>query len=186
MFYKSGFTNYDNAVYAMPAPGYLADACGFIYQEFSSIDTMKLKPNSLGASDNTVNTWFEFLQLKTAEPLAYIDHPFFGQWPCITENAYGKGHLIYLATVPSDELLAKVIARAAARKGISSAVSFPLITRSGVNGHGRNVHYLFNYSATPRTVKYPFASGTSLLDSQKLVKGAPVTVEPWGVVIGID
>lgn len=186
MYYKSGYTDFDNAAYAMKAPGYLAEACGFTYQEFSTIRKSGLKGNLLGDGDNSVSTWLEFLQPTTAKSLAYVDDPFFGQWPCITENAYGKGHLTYLATEPSDDLLDRVIARAASRKGIQGTLGFPLTVRSAVNGDGDNVRFIFNYSGQEREVEYPFPNGKSLLDSSRIKKGQKVTIEPWGVLIGID
>ena len=187
MLYKSGYTDHDNAVRTDVAPGPLAEACGFTYQEYSSIRQLPLKANEIGAEDNTVSTWMEFLQLTTAKPLATIDHQFFGQWPCITENAFGKGHLIYIGTLPSTELLQKLLARAADRKGICQAerrYQFPLILRSGINGKGKQIHYLFNYSYEPKTITWPFANSRSLLDQQSLKQGIEVTIEPWGVVIG--
>ena len=187
MLYKSGYTDYDNAVRPVLAPGPLAEACGFTYQEYSSINTLPLKPNSIGASDNTVNTWMEFLQPTTAQPLATVEHQFFGQWPCITENQYGKGHLIYIGTVPSTDILYRLIARAADRKGIATVerqYRFPIVLRSGTNAKGGKLHYLFNYSYEPKTVAYPYPASRSLLDSQKLAQGQNITIEPWGVVIG--
>ena len=187
MLYKSGYTDYDNAVRPVLAPGPLAEACGFTYQEYSSINTLPLKPNSIGASDNTVNTWMEFRQPTTAQPLATVEHQFFGQWPCITENQYGKGHLIYIGTVPSTDILYRLIARAADRKGIATVerqYRFPIVLRSGTNAKGGKLHYLFNYSYEPKTVAYPYPASRSLLDSQKLAQGQNITIEPWGVVIG--
>ncbi|MCR5129911.1 MAG: beta-galactosidase [Prevotella sp.] len=183
MLYKSGYTDYDNAVRPMLAPGPLAEACGLTYQEFSSLPgNMKLKE-----SGETVSTWVECLQLTTAKPLATIDHKFFGQWPCIAENSFGKGHLIYIGTVPSMNLLQQLIARAADRKGIAQTernYQFPTILRSGVNAKGKAVHYVFNYSYEPKTVVWPYANSRSLLDGQTLQKGAQITIEPWGVVVG--
>ena len=187
MLYKSGYTDYDNAVRPVLAPGPLADACGFTYQEYSSINKLPLQANSIGAEDNTVSTWMEFLQLTTAQPLATVDHQFFGKWPCITENSYGKGHLIYIGTVPSKEILQKLIARAADRKGIATTerqYQFPVILRSGTNTKGKKLHYVFNYSYEPKTIAYPYADSRSLLDEQTLKKGQPISIEPWGVVIG--
>ena len=129
----------------------------------------------------------EFLQLTTAQPLATIEHPFFGKWPCITENAYGNGHLIYIGTLPSTELLQKLLARAADRKQILTAErqnTFPIILRSGVNDYGKKIHYIFNYSYEPKTITYPFGNSRSLLDGQSLKANASITIEPWGVVIG--
>lgn len=187
MLYKSGYTDYDNAVRPMLAPGPLADACGFTYQEYSSIGRLPLRANEIGAEDDTVGTWMEFLQPTTAQPLATVDHQFFGKWPCITENSYGKGHLIYIGTVPSAELLQKLIARAADRKGIARderQYQFPVILRSGTNDAGKKIHYLFNFSYEPKTISYPYGNSQSLLDGQQLKRGASVTIEPWGVVIG--
>ena len=199
MLYKSGYTDYDNAVRPVLAPGPLAEACGFTYQEYSSLP-LTLHPALTGRGNSNAqpsplpleglgeaSVWMEFLQPTTAQPLLTVDHKFFGQWPCITENAYGKGHLIYIGTVPSMDLLKQLIARAADRKGIAQAerqYQFPVILRSGTNGRGKNVHYLFNYSYEPVTVNYPYTDSQSLLDGQKLKKGQPVTIEPWGVVIG--
>lgn len=148
---------------------------------------MKLKANEIGANDNTVSTWMEFLRPTTAKPLAYVDHPFFGKWPCITENAFGKGHLIYVGTVPSDDLLQKLVARAADRKNIATVtrqLHFPVIARSGMNGMNKPIHYIFNFSVTAQQVVYPFKNSISLLDSQKLNQGDLITVAPWNVVIG--
>ena len=187
MLYKSGYTDEDNAVRPVLAPGLLTDACGFTYQEYSSINSLPLQANEIGAEDNTVSTWLEFLQPTTAQPLATVDHQFFSQWPCITENQYGKGHLIYIGTVPSMDLLQRLIARAADRKGIAQAerqYRFPVILRSGTNGKGRRVHYLFNYSYEPVTIAYPYADSRSLLDGQMLRQHQAVTIEPWGVVVG--
>ena len=186
MLYKSGYCNEHSAVRSTLAPGPLKDVCGFTYQEFSTINKLNLKANELGANDNTVNTWFEFLQPTTAKPLAYIDHPFFGKWPCITENSYGKGHLIYLATVPSQDLLQKIVARAADRIGqlpFNGKYHYPIIMRSGINGSKKSIHYIFNYSAEEKSIEYPFADSRSLLDNQSLKKDSRVTIEPWGVVI---
>ena len=129
----------------------------------------------------------EFLQLTTAQPLGTVEHQFFGQWPCITENQYGKGHLIYIGTVPSTDLLYKLIARAADRKGIAIVerqYQFPVILRSSTNAKGRQIHYLFNFSYEPKTIAWPYPASQSLLDKQSLAKGQNITIEPWGVVIG--
>lgn len=189
MFYKSGYADLDSYVRPVVAPGPLTDVCGFTYNEFSSISKMQLKPNAIGATDNSVDVWTEFLRPTTAQPLAYIDHPFFGQWPCITENSYGRGHLIYIGTMPSKDLLRHLLIRAADRKGISTVerqYQFPIIFRNGTTEKGQPIHYIFNFSSTPQTVSYPYASSTSLLDKQRLTKDATVTIDPWGVIIGVE
>lgn len=190
MFFKSGYTDYDNAVRTDVAPGPLTACCGLTYQEYSTINKIKTKATpDLGVEDSYVEKWMEFLQPTTATPLAYADHEFFGKWPCITENSYGKGHVIYIGTVPSRELLNKLVARAAERKGINTVerqYQFPIILRSGINERGKNVHYIFNYSSKPQSIKWPYGKCKSLLDAQKLEKDALITIEPWDQVIGLE
>ncbi len=84
MTFKSGFANENSAVRWERAPGPLHEATGFTYQEFSNLEhplALKSDPMHVGAEENKVNTWAEFLQLTTAKPLATYDHPFFGRWP---------------------------------------------------------------------------------------------------------
>jgi beta-galactosidase len=186
MMFKSGFCNENSAVRPMKAPGPLRNACGFYYQEYSSIGDMNLKANELGVTQKAVSTWMEFLIPETAKPLAYINHPFFGKWPCITENSYGKGHLIYVATVPSNELLAKIVERSARRARVlpfDGKYCFPIIMRNGTNAKGRKIHYIFNYSSDDKEITYPFAKSFSLLDSKKLVENCIVKIPAWGVVV---
>ncbi len=186
MMHKSGYCNEHSAVRPVEAPGPLRDACGFYYQEYSTIGDMKLKDNAFGLGDrNSINTWYEFLVPETAKPLAYGDHPFFGQWPVITENSYGKGKLYYIGAYPSQELLDKIVRMAAVEKGIiaDDEVRFPVIMRSGVNGQGRTLDYVFNYSGAPVNVAYDRGRAVNLLTGAELAVGDSITIGPWDVAI---
>ena len=187
MLYKSGYCNEHSAVRAMLAPGPLRKACGFYYQEYSTIQPLNLKDNAFGLSGkNPISDWYEFLILETAKPLAYADHPFFGQWPVVTENAYGKGNMFYIGAYPSVELLEKVIRLAAEKAGVvtpKNEYRFPVIFRSGKNGTGKQIHYIFNYSAQDKEIRYPFASGKELLSGKNISSGQMLSIKPWDVVI---
>ena len=187
MLYKSGFCDENSVARSVKAPGPLRAACGFYYQEFSTVGAMELKDNAFSLKEpKAIDTWLEFLIPETAKALAYANHPFFGKWPCITENAYGKGHLIYIASVPTEELMQKMVARAAERAQLDTPAlkyTFPVIIRSGVNGKGKNIHYLFNYSANQQTVTNPFGGGKELLSGKSVAANGSVSLEPWGVAI---
>lgn len=186
MMHKSGYCNEHSAVRAELAPGPLRKACGFYYQEFSTIGDMKLKGEPFGEGRNSmVSDWYEFLIPETARPLAYAEHEFFGKWPVITANDYGKGRLTYIGAYPTQELLGKVVRDAAVDAGViaDDQPAFPQIHRSGVNDFGKRVHYIFNYSGSPMTCVNRYARSKELIGGADLASGAQFEIEPWGVVV---
>jgi hypothetical protein len=95
------------------APGPLREAAGIHYQEFSNLAApLALRGDPLQAgAQNQVSDWAEMLLPDTAAPVAFYDHPFFGKYPAITENHFGKGMVTYEGTVLSAALQQKVLAR---------------------------------------------------------------------------
>jgi len=187
MLFKSGYCNEHSAVRAMLAPGPLRKACGFYYQEYSTIPAMSLKDNPFQLQNpNAISEWYEFLIPETAQPLAYADHPFFGKWPVITENRYGNGKLTYIGAYPSQELLEKIVSNVAKEAKITDVQNeyhFPVIFRSGMNTAGKKIHYVFNYSKNPQEIRYPFPAGKELFSGEKMETGKTVTLNPWDVKI---
>lgn len=147
---------------------------------------MKLKDNAFGlGDDNSIDTWYEFLIPETARPLAYADHQFFGQWPAVTENSYGKGKLYYIGTYPSQTLMNKVVRLAALDKNLiaEDEYEFPIIMRSGVNGKNCELTYIFNYSDRPVTVTYRKQDSVNILTDRKIRTGDNLTIGPWDLAI---
>jgi beta-galactosidase len=188
MTFKSGFANENSAVRWGRAPGPLRAAAGFNYQEFSNLETpLPLKGDPFHAgTENLVSKWAEFLQVETAKPLAFYDHPFFGRWPAITRNRYGTGTLTYEGTALSDELQDMVVLDTLRASGLASSdQQLPPTVRlkQGMNSKGKRIHYYLNYSSAPASFKYGFAAATDLLTGNQLSKGAMVKVGPWDLVI---
>ncbi len=185
---KSGFCNEYSTVRDTMAPGPLREAAGFHYQEFSNLAkplALKGDPFQAGAA-NQVSDWAEMLLLDTAKPLAYYDDPFFGKYPAITENQYGKGMVTYEGTVLSDELQKKVLERALKQAEVNEpGEKLPASVRvkHGTNRAGKTIHYYFNFSANPQRVSYAYPAGTELLSNRAVNKGAEISLEPWGVAI---
>ena len=186
--FKSGFTNeYDTVRWTM-APGPLREATGFHYQEFSNLKTaLPLKGDPFGAGlDNKVSEWAEMLMLDTAEPLAYYDHPFFGKYPAITRNHFGKGTLTYEGTMLSDKLQEKVLLSELQEAGLAGAdQSLPASVRvkHGVNRRGKVIHYYLNYSSDTQTFAYPYADGSDLLTQLTTIRSQQITLKPWDLAI---
>lgn len=187
MLYKSGYCDENSTVRPTLAPGPLRQAAGLYYQEYSSIGRLPLRNDPFGVGDASyVSSWMEFLIPEGAQPLAYVEHPFFGQWPCVTENSYGKGHLIYVGASPSLEVMKKVVARAAGRVLAADAAlqyRFPVIVRSGTNDAGATLHYVFNYSAGKQSVPNRFGKVSDLLTGHTIPADGTIELEPWGVAI---
>ncbi len=188
MAFKSGFTNEFDTVRWTMAPGPLREAAGFHYQEFSILKAplaLKGDPFKLGA-ENKVSEWAEMLIPDTAQALAYYDHPFFGKYPAITRNRFGKGELTYEGTVLSDALQEKVLLDALQLAGLSGpdqALPSSVRVKHGVNRGGHAIHYYLNYSDNEQTFSYSYAAGSDLLTQSAIAHSQQITLKPWDLAI---
>lgn len=188
MTFKSGFANENSAVRAVRAPGPLREAAGFNYQEFSNLEKplgLKGDPFKVG-DENKAMYWVEFLQLESAKPLAYYDHPFFGRWPAITRNAFGAGSLTYEGTFVSEAVQRAVVLEVLKDAKVSeTAQVLPTHVRekSGVNLSGKKLHYFLNYSGTTQEFTYSQGAGTELLSGKAVAAASAVQLAPWDLMI---
>ena len=188
MTFKSGFTNENSAVRHELAPGPLREAAGFTYQEFSNLEIpIRLRNDPFHVGDaNRVGQWAEFLQTISAQPLAFYDHPFFGQWPAITRNNWGKGSLTYEGTALSPELQQRVVLDTLRASGISvgaEATDSPVRIKRGTNGNGKLLTYLLNYSSRSQTVDYQGRTALDLLTGRTVQPGQALQIQPWDLMI---
>jgi beta-galactosidase len=184
---RSGFTNEFDTVRWTRAPGPLRDACGFSYQEFSTLRApLRLRDDPFGAGeDDTVSTWAEMILPETAAPLAFYDHPFFGKYPAITRNRFGKGTLTYEGTVLSDALQEKVVRGVLAEAGIEPPQGLPagVRLREGVARDGRHLGFYLNFSPETRTLTIPRGPALELLSGRTMKEGDTLALDPWGVAV---
>ena len=189
MTFKSGFTNENSAVRWERAPGPLRDAAGFTYQEFSNLETplaLKDNPFRVTSETNKVDTWAEFLQLTTAKPLGYYDHPFFGRWPAITRNEFGAGTLTYEGTKLSDELQEAVVLgvlQEVGLRGTDQQLPSAVRVKHGTNQAGKRLHYYLNYSSSPASFTYAYPNSHDLLTERATASGERVLLAPWDLAI---
>jgi beta-galactosidase len=188
MTFKSGFTNENSAVRWERAPGPLRQAAGFNYQEFSNLEyPLALKDDPFHAGEeNKVSTWAEFLQLETAKPLAFYEHPFFGRWAAITSNQFGSGVLTYEGTAVSDKLQQTIVLdelRAVGLVGADQQVPANIRVKHGIGNDGRRMHYYLNYSSVESNLKYSYGAGKDLLTGSAIANGEQLTLKAWDVAI---
>jgi len=188
MAFKSGFTNEFDTVRWTMAPGPLREAAGFHYQESSNLKAplaLKDDPFKAGA-DNKVSGWAEMILPDSAQGLAYYDHPFFGKYPAITRNRFGKGTLTYEGTVLSDKLQDRImldVLQLAGLTGPDQAVPPSVRVKHGTNRSGKTIHYYLNYSSDPQTLGYAYGVGSDLLTQTAIMRSQRITLKPWDLAI---
>ncbi len=185
---KSGFTNEFDTVRPVRAPGPLREACGFSYQEFSNLrEPLRLKGDPLGVGDeqNKVSTWVDMLLPESAKSLAFYDHPFFGRFPALTRNAFGKGTVTYEGTVLTDALQSKVVAEVLKGAGIALEAGLPprVRLRKAVGRDGKALGFYLNFSGEPQSFQYGGGAGTELISGRTLASGERLTLGAWDVAV---
>jgi beta-galactosidase len=117
--------------------------------------------------------------------LASYDDPFFGKYPAITENKFGKGSFIYEGCLVTDEIQLKIVANKAKEIGLISNNQFmyPIVTRYGTNDEGKTIRYYLNYSGKDQSVIYNFEKGADLLNNKAFKRGDSVLLKPWDLLI---
>lgn len=187
MSVKSGFCDENDVVRYVKAPGPLRKAAGFYYQEFSNIKPLSLRgdPFKVGDEKNKATDWAEFLIPETAKTLAGYDDPFFGKYPAITENKFGKGSFIYEGCLVSDEIQSKIVSDKAREIGLidENQITYPVVMKYGINDQGKTIRYYLNYSGKDQSVMYNFEKGTDLLNNKTLKKGDSFILKPWDLLI---
>lgn len=188
MSVKSGFCDENSVVRHIKAPGPLRNAAGFYYQEFSRIKPTPLLGNPFGVKEeaNKGYDWAELIIPETAKTIASYNDPFFGKYPAVTRNSFGRGSLTYEGCLLTDEIQSKIVSDVAAETGIvdpSKQVTYPVVIRSGINDQGRVIRYFLNYSGSEQKVKYYFNSGLDLLSGRNISKGDSFVLNPWDLCI---
>jgi beta-galactosidase len=188
MTFKSGEANENFVVRWQTAPGPLRAAAGFKHQENSTLSKpLKLKGDPYGVGDkNEVDTVAEFIQLEGARALAWYDHPFFGKYPAITRNTYGKGTLLYEGTEVGDELQVAILKDELKKIGMAGPdqeLPEKVTIKHATSKAGTKLHFYYNYSTTPVSVSYRYRDGTEILSNTAVLAEQKLDLIPWGVVI---
>ncbi len=125
--------------------------------------------------------WMELLECAGAEAAAKYEHKYWGRYAAVTSHSFGGGRAWYVGTMVPGETLKPYLLRAAADAGLDLPKErFPVIVRQGVNGAGKAVRFLLNFSGGRQTAH---ADGTDLLTGERFAPGAAVPLEPWGARI---
>ncbi|KLU57596.1 beta-galactosidase [Paenibacillus sp. VT-400] len=186
--FKSGFANEHIKVRSTRQPGLISEVCGISYNLFVEPKHVSLRddPFGVGEEQNKVHTWMELITPTTAEVLAWYDHPHWGEYAAITQNAYGKGKATYVGCFTSSAVIRKVLERVMKEAGVWGAdqeLAFPIIVKTGVNDQGNTIRYYFNYAGEATSFVNAYRKGTELLAGTPIAEGEKIELEPWGIRI---
>ncbi|GGG84243.1 beta-galactosidase [Edaphobacter dinghuensis] len=170
---RSGMKDQYNALNPQRQPGPLAAALGGKVEQYYALAPQRPAPKLTGsAGSGTSDIWAEALTASSPEThtdLTYHDPAgWLDQQPAMLTRHIGRGTIAYLGTLPDDNLLASILAKAAdlhATQQIPDDVE--LCTRRSANGD-RTVLIMINHARKPRQMTLP-AAYTDLLHQATLI-----------------
>jgi beta-galactosidase len=118
--------------------------------------------------------------------VANYNDTFFGKYPAIVENKFGKGSFIYEGCLVTDEIQSKIVSEKALEIGLidkDRQITYPLVMKYGTNDQGKTIRYYFNYSNEEQSFVYKYSKGTDLLTDRTLKNGDRIILKPWDVLI---
>ena len=101
--------------------------------------------------------WFDQVYLKSASMLASFSGDYFKGLPAITCNEYGKGKIYYVATVPEQSIVDKLMVEAIYSSSIKplAQCNHPLVEISELeDSEGKRYIYVINFSTEEQTVRF--------------------------------
>ncbi|GAB2964748.1 beta-galactosidase [Streptomyces pseudoechinosporeus] len=182
--FRTGYADEEARARATVAPGRLRAAAGVHYLEYSNL-TGPLPVRAAGGlrlpAGAQATAWADGLIVDDAQPLAYYEHPHFGQWPAATTRRHGAGRVTYVGTLP-DSAFARALAEftgAGVRRQWPELPDSVTVT-SARNGAGERLWFVHNWSWTPVTVPLPEAMD-DLLSGERLGAGIGLRLDAWDV-----
>ena len=206
--FRTAVADEDVTVWHDRAPHALTDTFGMTYNQFSRPDGARLALDDAvaapaaarrgeattgagGEDPLAVHAFLELLQVEDAQVLARYDHPAWGGGAAVTRRAHGDGSATYIGAMTSPETLRALLAHTLREAGLwdwpqeIDAVA----VRRGVNGRGREVTFLLNYSGSAVTLPSPVA-GCSVLaggaeegSAPRIEHGQSLEIGAWDLVV---
>jgi beta-galactosidase len=181
---RSAYAENSGRISTSIAPRILEKALGIHYEEFSHLIN-PINVEGFNASGMQATQWADSLLVDNAEVLATYQHPFFGAYPAITTNQYGKGRATYIGTLPNHEMnkaISQWLQELHPLPPIPSSNNPAIRTNFATARDGKRLHFVFNWGWESAEVNIPSAS-SSLINGKKISSGETVLLEGWGVEV---
>lgn len=185
---RSGFSNENVKVRHSKQPGGLDEVCGVYYSQFVSSKGVSLKGCGIEKTADIagLENVMELLTPTTAQVLVQYEHPYWGEYAAVTQNAYGLGKATYMGCLPSEKAMDKIleqVVRSADLWKEEQEFQFPLIIKSGRNQFNKKIRYYMNYSMEEQKVSYLYCDAVELLSKEMVRHKGEVSIPAWGFKI---
>lgn len=184
--FRSGFSDEQIKIYADTQPHILHECLGIHYDQFTYPKdvTVVLTEDRMAG---TAHDWMDLVTCDTAAPVAVYEHPAWNRYAAVTENTYGEGTALYLASFFDEELLDTVLRRYFMKNGYTGLTAetphFPVIVKRGTNDFGKELYYYFNYSGEEQCVTHLGRTGTELITGRQVSEKESLTLGAWELAI---
>jgi beta-galactosidase len=160
--FLSGLRDMESVFITEPFPGKLKALTGVeIEEQDNQLQqgpvTFHLLENGDTQEHFACNWWCDVLKPISAKVLAEYDPPrYYAGAPAITENAFGRGRVIYMGTLPDEDFLQAFVGRLASESGIPRPVisASPLVEVVHTRADGADYVFVLNFSQEPQTITF--------------------------------
>lgn len=156
--YFSGVVDEQALAWLGGYPGPLRKTLGIWVEEFDPFEpdmsnfVITSEGGRLPAGSYACRGWCDLLHLEGAQALASFGNDFYAGRPAVTENRFGTGRALYVATQPDDALIAVLTTMLLDELGLKGPLEVP----TGVEVTQRGAYtFVLNHEATPARIALP-------------------------------
>lgn len=182
--FKSGFSDEHLKIYHDTQPHILCKTLGIKYDQFTYPANVKISYNNVSSD---AAEWMELVTCDTAETLCHYDHKVWNTYSAVTLNRYGSGRAMYLGAMFGENTLIEILKDFF--KDDSKLTSnefnarYPVVIKRGINGLGKEIVYLLNYSDKDQSIVNHKSKCIELISDCPIHEGDTITLAPWDVAI---
>lgn len=182
--FKSGFSDEHLKIYHDTQPHILCKTLGIKYDQFTYPANVKISFNNVSSD---AAEWMELVTCDTAETLCHYDHKVWNTYSAVTLNRYGSGRAMYLGAMFGENTLIEILKDFFKDDSRLTSNEFnaryPVVIKRGINGLGKEIVYLLNYSDKDQSIVNHKSKCIELISDCPIHEGGTITLAPWDVAI---
>ena len=157
MDFRAGAKEWDNTMVPLTLPGKYTELLGIEINEYGIIIKSELVGLRLVNSCDEYNgsSWYDVINLKTAEALAFYTADYYKGNPAVSSNSYGKGKALYFGTEPDVNCIDVILKSICTECAIEPLL---VIKTEGIEvsrriGKGKEYFFVINHNLSSRRIE---------------------------------